>query len=276
MRTSSRGGLGTLVVALAVLAGGEKLSAQTGDDARWSDDCHHRSWSGRRERYCEVRIQRLDVGTPALTVDGRENGGIEVAGSNGDSIVVHEIIETEARTQDEAREIASQIRVITTGNAIRAEGPTSPYHGSWSVNYRILAPKRIDLTLTTTNGPLEVDGVTGRMELHAVNGPIGLSQVGGDIHARAQNGPLEVSLDGKRWDGAGLDAETENGPVDLTLPAQYAAHLETSTVNGALEIDFPITLQGRIDPRRIAMDVGGGGPPVRVVTTNGPVVIRKE
>ena len=124
--------------------------------------------------------------------------------------------------------------------------------------------------------PPEASGVAGRLSLRAVNGPIELDDVAGDVRARAENGPLDIRLSGLRWTGVRLDAETENGPVDLSLPAQYAAHLETSTVNGPMEIDFPITLQGRIDPRRLAMDIGGGGPPVRAVTTNGPVHVSRR
>lgn len=41
-----------------------------------------------------------------------------------------------------------------------------------------------------------------------------------------------------------------------------------------MRIGFPITVQGRLD-RRIETDIGKGGPTVRVITTNGPVVIRR-
>jgi DUF4097 and DUF4098 domain-containing protein YvlB len=210
-----------------------------------------------------------------LFVDASENGGIEISGSSGDSIVVHELIEVESSSQDEGRTVASQVQVVTTGNSIHAEAPAS-VRRHWSVNYRIHVPLHTDLTLKTVNGPVTVDGVTGHMRLDAVNGPIELTAVGGDVHARARNGPLEVRLGGSRWDGAGLDAETENGPVELSVPAQYAAHLETSTVNGPMDVEFPVTMQGRIDPRRIEIDLGGGGSPVRVVTTNGPVSVTKD
>jgi hypothetical protein len=115
------------------------------------------------------------------------------------------------------------------------------------------------------------------MELSAQNGPISLSGVGGDVHAVAQNGPLQVRLTGTRWNGAGLDAETQNGPVQLSIPENYNARLETGTVNGPMESDFPITVtlnSGR-SWKRMSMTLGDGGPPVRVVTTNGPVSLRR-
>ena len=100
--------------------------------------------------------------------------------------------------------------------------------------------------------------------------------MGGNVHARVQNGPLSVKLQGTRWDGEGLDAETVNGPVHLEIPAGYSARLETGTVNGPMSTEFPltVTLQGRV-ARRITATLGSGGAPVRVVTTNGPLVIRR-
>jgi DUF4097 and DUF4098 domain-containing protein YvlB len=139
-----------------------------------------------------------------------------------------------------------------------------------------MVPRRQDLALTAVNGPLGVDQVSGRMHLDAENGPISLDRVSGDVHARGENGPLEIRLEGARWDGAGLDAETENGPVDLRLPPQYSAHLVTSTENGPLDIDFPITVQGHFNPKRVELDLGGGGPTIRAVTTNGPVSVKKD
>lgn len=69
------------------------------------------------------------------------------------------------------------------------------------------------MRLDTHNGPIAVRAVTGRMTLQADNGPVSLDGVGGDVPARTINGPLHVVLTGARWDGAGLDAETTNGPV---------------------------------------------------------------
>ena len=113
------------------------------------------------------------------------------------------------------------------------------------------------------------------MRLDAENGPIRLRDVGGDVVARTQNGPLTVELSGTQWVGQGLDAETVNGPVTLTVPSDYNATLETGTVNGPFTSDVPIvmTIRGRVG-RPFTGTLGQGGPPIRVVTVNGPVRIR--
>ncbi|HEX2717268.1 MAG TPA: hypothetical protein VHM67_06265, partial [Gemmatimonadaceae bacterium] len=86
---------------------------------------------------------------------------------------------------------------------------------------------------------------------------------------------ITAELSGTSWQGRGLDLQTTNGPVTVRIPENYNAHLETGTVNGPMRIDFPVTVQGRIT-KRFSVDIGKGGPTVRAVTTNGPVVIRRS
>jgi hypothetical protein len=60
----------------------------------------------------------------------------------------------------------------------------------------------------------------------------------------------------------------------MSLPENYSAHLETSTVNGGLSIDFPVTVQGRIT-KELAFNLGSGGATLKAMTTNGGVRIRR-
>jgi DUF4097 and DUF4098 domain-containing protein YvlB len=126
----------------------------------------------------------------------------------------------------------------------------------------------------TQNGGVSLEGLTGRSEAHAVNGPVSIHNMSGEVVGRTQNGPVVADLQGTKWQGVGLDLQTTNGPVDLRIPDGYNAHLETGTVNGPMRFDFPVTVQGRIN-RRLSLDLGSGGPTIRAVTTNGPVVVRR-
>jgi hypothetical protein len=97
------------------------------------------------------------------------------------------------------------------------------------------------------------------------------------VQARAQNGPLSVQLTGPSWRGEGLDAETVNGPLSISIPDGYSARLETGTMNGPFSTDIPlnVTLQRGRQIRQITTELGNGGPTVRAVTTNGPVSISR-
>jgi hypothetical protein len=256
---------------------GATLRAQDSDED-WLDDCRRESWRDTRAKFCEIRETGLKATARTLTVDPGMNGGVAIVGWDRDSIAVTARIQVNARSEDEAQGVAKDIRIEAAGAMVRATGPDPVgRRQSWSVSFVVWVPRRTDLSLATENGPLSVRDVAGRMELSTQNGPLALVGVGGDVRARAQNGPLAVKLTGTRWEGAGLDAETMNGPADLRIPEGYNAKIDFGTVNGPMVVGFPltVTINGRVTDR-ISTTLGAGGAPIRVVTTNGPMTVRRH
>ncbi len=249
------------------------------DDAEWLRRCEEREDRSDRRRlvsHCDVRVERLRPSAGSIRVDPGTNGGVSIEGWSRNEVEVHARIEAKAESESEARRLASDVRVVLDG-AIRAEGPENERDAHWHVSFVVFVPANSDLDVSTHNGPLSVRSVSGRMQLQTHNGPLALRNVGGEVRAQAQNGPLSVVLSGTQWEGSGLDAETRNGPVSLSVPANYNARLETGTVNGPFTSDLPltVTLRGRLS-QPFTATLGRGGPPIRVVTTNGPVHIRSN
>jgi len=228
-----------------------------------------------RERFCEVRDVTLKAPATRLFVDGRDNGGVSFYGWEKGDVLVRALIQTNADTKAEAQALAKDIKVLTDGDRIRADGPASRRYANWSVSYEVWVPRKSNLDADTHNGGVSVEGVEGKMDLRAVNGGISLREVGGDVRAETTNGGVTAQLSGSKWNGEGLDLQTTNGGVALEIPRGYNAELETGTVNGGMNIDFPITVQGFIG-RRITTKLGAGGPRVRATTTNGGVRIRER
>ena len=86
--------------------------------------------------------------------------------------------------------------------------------------------------------------MNGRVDFTALNGGVNLKRVGGYVRGGTTNGGLNIELSGERWDGEALDVSTTNGGVNLSIPENYSARLETGTVNGRVNVDFPVTVQG--------------------------------
>jgi hypothetical protein len=235
------------------------------------------SWDGDRdmERVCNVIETTIAVPSGTLFIDGRVNGGIRVFGSSRRDILVRAKVSAHARTEARAEAIAEEVKIHTEGGRIYAEGPDSRSREWWSVEYDIEVPSRMDLDLRAHNGGIAVADVSGTLRMETLNGGIHLESVNGDVVAETTNGGLHVDLDGAGWVGKGLDAITTNGGVHLQVADGYSAHLETGTVNGGVDIDFPVTVQGKIG-RRITTDLGKGGPTIRVITTNGGVDVRRN
>jgi len=261
--------------ALALLSlSASPLIAQSRSTSRWLDNCERDgSWRNERERYCTVREDTITTRS-TLRIDGRENGGITVIGSDRANIVVISKIQAQGESEREAKELADQIRV-ELGDEIRANGPSTRWRSSWSVSYEVHVPRRIALDLTANNGGIAIENIDGRVEFETSNGGVSLSGLSGNVRGSTSNGGVDVTLTGSQWSGDGMDVRTTNGGVEVDIPRNYSARLETGTVNGGLDIGFPITVQGRID-RRLTTQLGQGGSLVRVMTTNGGVRLRQQ
>jgi DUF4097 and DUF4098 domain-containing protein YvlB len=259
-------------IAVLICLAGTQAFAQGNRAAQFMENCRRNR--GDQERFCETRNVTL-APTQALNVDGRSNGGITVHGWDKNQIEIVAMIQAQAETQADAENIAKGVLVTSQNGAVRADGPDTRRYESWSVSYEVWAPRATELTLTAQNGGISVDGVASRMQLETVNGGLNLSDVDGDVRGTTVNGGVTAELHGDHWTGAGLDLRTSNGGVHLVIPSNYSARLETGTVNGGMNVDFPITIQGSVG-RQFSTQLGAGGAMVRAVTTNGGITIRRR
>ena len=248
--------------------------AQSNERAeRWRASCDS-DWNNDRGRFCEVRTYAMPA-SAKLSVDGGDNGGVSFYGENRRDVKIVARVQASADDDATARDIAKQVRVLTDGGRIHSEGPDLRGHTSWAVSYDVYVPNQSNLDAVTQNGGISAADVQGQMTFEATNGGIRLSDVGGNVHARTTNGGVVANLSGTKWQGDGLDLQTTNGGATVNVPRGYNASLETGTTNGHVRVDFPITVRGSLT-RHITTQLGSGGPPVRVVTTNGGVHIAER
>ncbi|HEX5875153.1 MAG TPA: hypothetical protein VFY60_10935 [Pyrinomonadaceae bacterium] len=264
-------GRSLLIVALATFTG-VTMFAQKRDG---SLSCRENNWyNDRLVGNCEIREQTLAPSGATIAIDGRQNGGVAVKGWDQNQVLVRARVQTGAPTAEEAKSLAQQIRIETSGSKIFASGPDRRKDYHWDVSYEVFVPRRADISVETHNGGISIVEVNGRIDFTAVNGGVVLKKVGGAVRGSTTNGGLVIELTGDRWDGESLDVSTTNGGVIMSLPENYSANLQTGTVNGGVEIDFPVTVQGKIS-KQIAVNLGSGGPTVKAMTTNGGVRIKK-
>jgi hypothetical protein len=234
--------------------------------------CSNNNWNG-NDKVSVNDLREFTIPAGSLNVDGGRNGGVRVKGENRSDILVRACVQAWAGSDEAAKAALAGVRISNSGT-IKAEGNDDNY----AVSYDIRVPRNTDLSLTAHNGGISIASVEGRLEFTTTNGGVNLNDVAGDVKGKTTNGGVNVSLFGNSWKGSGLDVQTSNGGVHLTLPETYAANIETGTVNGGFRSDIASlnverNERDRSRATRINTSLNGGGAPIRVVTTNGGISI---
>lgn len=141
------------------------------------------------------------------------------------------------------------------------------------VDFTVRVPAGVHILAHTVNGEVEARGIDGNADAATVNGNVEVDAAG-FVHANSVNGSIRATMGRADWTGE-LAFATVNGGLTLTLPAGANFEVSATTVNGAIESDFPISLQGRMTPRRLQGTVGTGGRTLKLSTVNGSMTLRR-
>src|SRR4051812_47466833 len=124
-------------------------------DTKGREFCSNNNWSS-DDKVSASQLREMTVSAGGtLTVDGRQNGGIQVRGEDRSDILVRACVQAWGTSEDAAKALGERV-AISTGGTIRADGPTDNGNGwnnnGWSVSYQILTPRNTNLNLTARNG----------------------------------------------------------------------------------------------------------------------------
>lgn len=143
------------------------------------------------------------------------------------------------------------------------------------VEFRVRVPRGVKVGAHSVNGEVRVSDVSAEVDAESVNGSVIVSTLGGPVNARTVNGGVRASM-GKFDLKSDLHFSSVNGTVVAEFANDLDADVDLSTVNGRFLTDFPVTISGRIDPRRLRATIGKGGARIRLATVNGNVELRKR
>jgi len=171
-----------------------------------------------------------------------------------------------ARTSLEASASTTRVTLVTPRNSGLAMGQHI------TIDYDVLVPATVAVTLTNVNGRVDVDGVAGPAELETVNGRIIARGIATLRKAETVNGSVDLDLAALPSQGARV--ETVNGSVGVAMPSTTAADVSVRTVNGGISVDGFGQVQDRERRRRhYEGRINGGGPTLRIETVNGGVSV---
>ena len=226
-----------------------------------------------------------------LHVDQETNGGLQVQGWDKDNYSV--TLCKAAEPGSNADSLLAQVKLETSGSRVSVSGPDN--RDNWNSYLIVRVPKAAMLDVRVNNGPMSLYNVNGAVTAHAQNGPITVHDCDGqlDLNAqngpitwrggsgkqsvRTQNGPITLELDGKTWNGTGLEAHAENGPVTVKVPAGFqTGMIIESDGHGPFSCHSSVCGEGRKtweDSGEKRIEFGTGPTLIRVSTVNGPVSV---
>lgn len=206
------------------------------------------------------------------------NGQIQVEpGEDGKVEVVATRI-ARAGSDEDARNALKRIEIVESISPNKVELDSS--HGgagfeinvSKKVDYVVRVPRWANVTVTTTNGEIRASGVAGALRAETTNGAIKATEIDGSVRMETTNG--DVTLELTRITEAGVTCATTNGAIDLTMSSAAKATFDVETNNGSIDptgFDLKVSDQTR---RHLRASVGGGGPTIKLETTNGGIRLR--
>ncbi len=131
----------------------------------------------------------------------------------------------------------------------------------------------------TTGGGFRLRGVPGDVTLETKDYDIDVEEVTGEINITNRNGPVRVRV--PRAPRYPISIETRNGDIELTLPADSGFKIDASARDGEIESDFEGPgLQKSDDDRHdnatLTGTVGSGAVPIKLTTTHGVIRLRRR
>ena len=216
------------------------------------------------------------------------NGGIEIEDSKDAEVQV--LAHKTARKSDPA-EVKIEVVKNASGVTICAVYPTPPGESpnqcapgggrmnipkgnDVNVAFTVKMPPGLRLIGHTVNGAIKSTAMNGEADVKTVNGSIEVGAVGA-VRATTVNGSVKAKMDRTDWKGE-IHISTVNGSVTIDLPATASAEVKASTVNGGIETDWNLPVEGKWGPKQLAGRIGSGGRTLTVNTVNGSIKLRKN
>lgn len=242
------------------------------------DDGHvrvHRGPAGRVSTRVEYEVKRwgllLGVSAPVVVferkgnevwINARDPKGIAVVGGYDEhftvDVTVPNDITLNVRSTDGALDcepLQGRFRFESTDGAVRAKGLKGEVDVTTGDGRMILAELDGTLRVHTGDGRLTAAGRFDVLEISSRDGRQ-------DVTARPGSKVINA------W-----SLESGDGTIELRIPFALATRLDARTRDGRLRVNLPIPVSHDSDRNTLIGDLNGGGPPLRIRTRDGSIVL---
>ena len=166
------------------------------------------------------------------------------------------------------------LRGATGNGAVTAEGTGGDVSISTGNGDVTLRGTSGTVKVSSGNGDVEVAGAAGAVTASTGNGRVRVTTGKGPVNASTGNGDITVDMRAVA-DAGDMKFTTGHGDIEVTLPGTINADFDASTGWGSIRTDFPIRVDGSLNPRHIRGTIGRGGQRIRMSSGFGTIELRK-
>jgi len=158
---------------------------------------------------------------------------------------------------------------------------------SGSVDLDVYVPRQSTLHVSSGDGALNLEGVSGQITLRSGDGPIQVANGGGQLEVNTGDGRIQVikfdgQVDARTGDGEialdgnfnALSARTGDGPITLVVPAGSSFTIETNVPDEISNEGFIVAEDVTPSPRVKRWRIGAGGKVFVLKTGEGKILLR--
>jgi DUF4097 and DUF4098 domain-containing protein YvlB len=156
----------------------------------------------------------------------------------------------------------------------RVTGRVQLRSGDGSIRGRSLGG---DVNATTGDGSIKIDDVNGVLSVDTGDGSISVGGKLTRLHARSGDGSVTIRAEPGSEPEADWDISTGDGSVTLEVPEGFDAELDAHTGDGRIHMqDVTVSnVTGKLGKNTLRGRLGSGGHGVRVRTGDGSIILRR-
>jgi DUF4097 and DUF4098 domain-containing protein YvlB len=156
-----------------------------------------------------------------------------------------------------------------------------------SVAFDVFVPRHSAVHVSSGDGAVTLDGVSGEITLRSGDGAIEVSNSDGRLDVNTGDGTIQISkfdgqVDARTGDGAialdgnfkALTARTGDGQISLTVPAGSSFTIETNLPDEISNEGFTVAEDITRSPRLKRWKIGNGGQVFVLRTGDGKILLR--
>jgi len=144
--------------------------------------------------------------------------------------------------------------------------------GNQNVRFEVKLPRQLArVELSSMNGVIKISDLNAEILIDGTNGSIELANIAGVSKVKTTNGSIKAGL--VEPSDRSMEFESVNGSIEVTVPAQFEADLEASTVHGGINIDdsFGVQVEKGIVGQKAKGEINQGGERLKLSTVNGNI-----